>query len=530
MNVDRRTSRGQILLVAPLVAALLAPTLLAQWLLLRSGGEPLQTLFALAFAAWVLALPVLMLGSTRRALLFWLPAGLLAPLQCYLILFFGGVPGDAVTASALHVSRMELAEVLSGFGLLPLLLPLCWLVYWQLWRRLAPHPVLRAAQRKRLAATLLTCALLGLGIGRAVSGAATSLSGFAVISSTFPASTVLSAARVLAADHELQPDTFGARAPATPLTVVLVIGESVRADHLGLLGYARDTTPLLAGTRENLLLFRDMATTANYTYAAVPNIVRRKIGAHTASLVSLFQEAGFHTAWFSSQERSLFEPHADLSEFADAPGTRPDSVLLPAFADCLRRCGPRQFIVLHMYGSHFPYDARYTANDRRFTPTFSDASSPIVGPRYRQELVNSYDNTLLALDRFLAESVRLALDGERPAVVLYTSDHGENLGDDERQFFMHIGPQPTRAETMVPLLVWTNAAYRAQAQDKMDTLRRHLNMPLNHLTVFPTLLDLASVRFPGFDASESVASPSFAPRPRVVSVVHGPLTLVEQLR
>jgi glucan phosphoethanolaminetransferase (alkaline phosphatase superfamily) len=249
-------------------------------------------------------------------------------------------------------------------------------------------------------------------------------------------------------------------------------------------------------------------------------------------LVSLFKEAGFRTAWFSSQESSLFNPHADLSAFTDPPdaaGTRPDSALLAPFADCLRHCGPRQFIVLHMYGSHFPYDARYGENDRQFTPTFKETAS-IVGPRYRQQLVNSYDNSLLALDRFLAETLRLALGGERPAVVLYTSDHGENLGDDERQLFMHLGSQPTRAETMVPLLLWTNAAYRAQELDKMHFLRRHLDMPLNHMTIIPTLLDLASVRYAGFDASESVASPSFAPRPRVVAVAHGPLALVEQLR
>ena len=88
-----------------------------------------------------------------------------------------------------------------------------------------------------------------------------------------------------------------------PLHLVLVIGETVRPDHLGIYGYARDTTPGLSALRDELLLFRDVASTAHWTEAAVPGIVGRKLDdRREAGLVRTLREAGYHTAWLSNQE------------------------------------------------------------------------------------------------------------------------------------------------------------------------------------------------------------------------------------
>ncbi|WP_154668041.1 hypothetical protein [Pseudoduganella violaceinigra] len=51
---------------------------------------------------------------------------------------------------------------------------------------------------------------------------------------------------------------------------------------------------------------------------------------------------------------------------------RTDASLLPMFSSCVHRGGPRQFAVLHMHGSHIPYEDRYEAAPRVFTPTMLD--------------------------------------------------------------------------------------------------------------------------------------------------------------
>lgn len=50
------------------------------------------------------------------------------------------------------------------------------------------------------------------------------------------------------------------------VTVVFVIGETARADHMGLLGYARNTTPLLA---QELQLRRHAGLVVRHRHQAV---------------------------------------------------------------------------------------------------------------------------------------------------------------------------------------------------------------------------------------------------------------------
>lgn len=526
------------------------PAILALWLMVptltglgfeyRTGAGLVPLAARLVFATWILAAPLIALRSARGLFWFWLPAAFLAPLQTYLIYFFHSVPGDALTASALHVSPGQVADLLSRFGALPLLLPVSWLLYVILLRRVPGRLQLNANAAKNLAAGMLLYAMAGLQseqwLARRID--LPPLFDPAVAGGTYPASVALSLARVLGADSggaepniSLHPQTMPAG--AAPRVIVLVIGESVRPDHLGLNGYARDTTPQLARLGPSLLSFPDVASTANYTFAAVPNIVRRKLAGGSASLVSVMREAGYRTAWFSNQQSDIYQPRADISDFSNTEwrqGLRQDSELLPLLESCLRQCGARQFIVLHMYGSHFPYDARYLARDRVYSPTFADARLAIVAPTHKRELINSYDNTLLAADRFLAEVIARTDAAGKPALVLYTSDHGENLYDDERAFVMHAGPQPTRADMMVPLLLWTNQAYRAGQADKLAALRRNVNGKLSHLAIFPTLLDLADIHYDGQDPQQSFASAAFKPGLRVVGAVNGKQERIDDLR
>lgn len=501
---------------------LLLPTLAASWI---GIGSPDQALATLLFGTWLLVLPLVLLGSARGLFLFWLPVGMFAPLQLYLIYFFGSVPGDAVTAAALLLSPAQAVELLGGFGWLPLMLPAAWMLYFTLWRKIPPAPVMPGKSRKALAAMLLLYAMVGMHAHRTIKHYVDmpALFNETVAATTYPASAAMSLQRVLGA--RMAPAVpmakIGASAPAEPNLVILIIGESARTDHFGLNGYARNTTPELAKIGPDLLSFADVATSANYTHAAVPNLVSGDLGGRKASLVSVFREAGFKTAWFSNQWHDLYTPDADINEFADGDEQhRQDADLLPRLESCLKQCGPRQFIVLHTYGSHFPYDGRYRARDTVFKPIFRNAALPTAAPRFREELVNSYDNSLLETDRFIAGVIARAGATGKPAIVLYTSDHGENLYDDERELFMHLGV-PSRADTMVPLFVWTSPAYRTAHPARIAALRGAMHTPVSHRAVMPTLLDMAGVDYPGKDPARSLASGAFRPAPRRVQMGGG---------
>jgi glucan phosphoethanolaminetransferase (alkaline phosphatase superfamily) len=147
---------------------------------------------------------------------------------------------------------------------------------------------------------------------------------------------------------------------------------------------------------------------------------------------------------------------------------------------------------------------------------FRDVGLSVAAPRFKRELINSYDNSLLGTDRFLASVIAHAGAADKAAMVLFTSDHGENLYDDERSMFMHAGPHPTRRDTMVPLLFWANNAFTNAHAGKIAAMRAQVAAPINHLAVMPTLLDLAGIRYAGEDPAQSLASGRFMPVKRMV--------------
>jgi glucan phosphoethanolaminetransferase (alkaline phosphatase superfamily) len=517
---NRTTSRTIAVMLA---LWLLLPTFAGLWTSRHAPETAFNAFGVTMLAIGLLAMPLVLLGSARALFMFWMPIALLAPVQLYLIYFFGSVPGDALTKAAMQLGAAETIELLAGLGWMVLLLPLSWIGYVLLWRRIDPALRLSGQARKALAACLLMYAAVGL-LGEQELGRYVTLPpmlNLALASATYPAGNVVSLMRVREAAQAGSSPTVptNATAPDEAKLVILVIGETIRPDHLGINGYARNTTPELARLGTALMSFSDVASTTNHTAGAVPNLVRRVVPGGAVSLVSMFRDAGFNTSWFSNQQRTVYEPHADLSDFSHAgwhEKMRQDADLLPMLASCIKQCGRRQLIVLHMYGSHFPYDERYGRRDQLFEPVFRDVGLSAAAPRFKRELINSYDNSLLGTDRFLASVIAHAAAADKAAMVLFTSDHGENLYDDERNMFMHAGPNPTRRDTMVPLLFWANNAFANAHAGKIAAMRAQVAAPINHLAVMPTLLDLAGIRYDGENPAQSLASGRFKPGARMV--------------
>lgn len=523
---------AQRLLVAGLFIVLWTPGWVAA---LGSSGLSLnERLSILGLSLWLLGLTPVLIGSLRWSLLAWTPAVLLLPPYVYLCLAFGSVPGDALVAAALHQAPARSLEVLAGFShalwawaAIALAYPLA---AWRVDARWRCTP----AGRKRGLAILLGVASLSLVLRQALHQQLNLPPIFDrdTAAQVFPLNLGLSVQRVREQDRR-RPEMKslqGRPRPGwehQPLHLVLVLGETVRPDHLGVYGYARDTTPGLSALRDELILFHDAASTAHWTAAAVPDIVTRRVDDRSrAGLVRTLREAGYHTAWLSNQENSDLIEGAHVADYGRGDydfHLRRDAALLPPFEALLRQAGPRQFIALHMIGSHFPYEERYGAPSRRFAPTLADKGvNGWPGPAFKAEAINSYDNTLVELDRFLMRVIeRLRADPE-PALLIFVSDHGENLFDDERQRFMHALQSPSRADTTVPLFFWANEAYRQRWPQALEALRARRSAPINHLDLMPTLLDLAGVEADGIAPRESLCSPDWQPRVRRLRQIDGP--------
>lgn len=318
-----------------------------------------------------------------------------------------------------------------------------------------------------------------------------------------------------------------------PDVIVMVLGESARFDRWSINGYARETNPLLA-QEPNLVSLQDLITSVSATRLSVPVIVSRKPamqslkdGFTEKSFLSAFREAGYKTFWLSNQISfgkfdtpvSVFAKEADAVEFLNLGGftdnSNYDEVLFKPFARALLDPAPKKLIVLHTLGSHWNYAQRYPARFDQWKPSLQGVAKPVLtNSAIEPQLNNSYDNSILYTDWFLAQLIGKLKDAPRAAALMYVADHGQTLFDGACRQVFH--GHNNQHEFHVPAFAWYSDAYGARFPDKVAQLRRHRAARLSTENVFHTLVDLGDIRYPGESLDRSIASNRLAPHKRYV--------------
>ncbi len=301
-----------------------------------------------------------------------------------------------------------------------------------------------------------------------------------------------------------------------PLTVVLLLGESARVDHFHINGYPRQTTPLLE-TLPNVISFKSVYSCAILTRDSVPcmltrgTLKQREAAYSETSLISVFKKLGFHTAWLGTQGTysAIDSPYTRLTKEADEVvfldtdlyGTYAlDEHLFPFFDTTMRKNPGNKLIVLHTFGSHWHYESRYSDRFRRFTPICSKQLwSRDMTHCSREELINSYDNTILYTDYIIYSIIEKLKD--QNALVVYVSDHGESLG--ENGMYLH-GMKSTKEQRYVPMFWWASEHFVAGHAKNIANMREHKESPLSHDNLFHSLLDCAGVEGEVIDKKLSI--------------------------
>ncbi|MFC5571296.1 phosphoethanolamine transferase [Lysobacter yangpyeongensis] len=315
---------------------------------------------------------------------------------------------------------------------------------------------------------------------------------------------------------------IGRPATARPRLLVLVVGETVRAQNWGLDGYARQTTPQLASLAQapdGPVNFRDVTACGSATEVSLPCMFSMYGRArydkdrirHSESLLHVLEHAGIPTLWRDNQtgckgvcEGLAFESfeHGAVPGACTAEGCL-DEAMLHGLADRIAAHPGDQVVVLHQLGNHGPaYYARYPARLRRFTPT---CDTPDLNRCSREQIVNAYDNAVLYTDDFLARTIGfLQAQADRDTALIYLSDHGESLG--EGGLYLHGVPYAIApaTQTRVPLLVWLSPRFAASRGVDTACLRAHAAEPVSQDNLFSSVLGLLQVRTPEYQPARDL--------------------------
>ena len=320
--------------------------------------------------------------------------------------------------------------------------------------------------------------------------------------------------------------TFGIdkQQDTVPGVIVLVIGETARSANFSLNGYTRETNPRLM-MRHNIISYPHAYSQANLTGFAVPHILSRITIDQRDRLydekdvIDAFKEAGFSNAWITNQTAGTYTArHLRTTDyhFTSTKGLSSvdnyDIALLSPLNDALTTLpNQHKVICLHTMGNHWRYDSRYPDEFGIFTPaTDNNFNITNITPDAKEQLLNAYDNCIIYTDYFLDSLISCLERLHLPSMMLYLSDHGENLYDDRQQAVLHGSYAGTRYEYNIPFIIWYSDEYESLYPAKTAAMKMHQQTQFNSSTVFHTLLDAADIQ-QSIDVTKSLCSTSFHP-------------------
>jgi lipid A ethanolaminephosphotransferase len=297
------------------------------------------------------------------------------------------------------------------------------------------------------------------------------------------------------------------RHPAAARHIFLIVDESVRGDFLDL-NERRGTTPFLRFQRAKIANFGYAVSGNNCSMFS--NLVLRYggIGERLAESVQTFpsiwsyaKAAGFRTVYIDAQKSGgrlqngmtvIERNQIDRFEQPDhLPHAERDFVVAQRLREIAREPEPH-FVYVNKGGAHFPFNGNYPPESAVFLPEMAAAEDATAD---RERLINSYKNTMrYNVDGFFRELLRGDLGD---VAIIYTSDHGLNLLDQDSALTHCNSTAPHQLEGLVPLLALGGSAELQQGAQEAAVLNHHR---ASHFQIFPTLLEWL-----GFDRAETRA-------------------------
>lgn len=308
---------------------------------------------------------------------------------------------------------------------------------------------------------------------------------------------------------------------------VLVVGEASRAMSWSLFGYERETNPRLEKRTDNLFFFNDLLTQSNTTHKSVPIMLSPssaedyKTIYERKSIVELFKQAGFRTAFISNQpaNRSLTDYFAEEADTVIAlvpqnligSSENYDIKSVPAMRGVIEESDDNLFIVFHAYGSHASHSKRYTEEFAKFQPD----NPPQIKAKYREQIINAYDNTIVYTDYVMDELIGVLDSLDVKSALVYCSDHGEDVLDDERERFLHASPTTTYYQLHTAAFAWLSDEYRESSPDKFEAVKGNVDAAATTSSIFHTVVDMADISCKYLDRGNSLASREWVGGPRM---------------
>ena len=319
-----------------------------------------------------------------------------------------------------------------------------------------------------------------------------------------------------------------------PLKVVIILGESARADFMSAYGYERPTTPWLDSMSRNtkdVVLFNDVCSSASNTILSCQRIFTYWNNApgqqwyDFPDLTNTLAHCGYYTQWITNQkvsdmyavEKSIASSAHDVhaTNVAFNSNQNPyDETLLPELEryDGLKNTTKKNghsLTIIHLMGSHTFYKSRYPktfdyfkAKDMKECNT-EDAKSQKA----------AYLNSLRYTDHLLEKMIKHY--SSQRALVFYFSDHGEMVDEPQQHGFYGHGMNVGRPSIDVPFFVYASPVLRKEHPELWERIKKAQFRPISTAWFTNSLTSLLGIRTKYNDERYNFFSDKFANPTRI---------------
>ena len=235
--------------------------------------------------------------------------------------------------------------------------------------------------------------------------------------------------------------------------VLYVFVDTVRADHLSVYGYPRNTTPSLSKLAERASVFENAFTPSPSTYQAVPKFMQSSYwDAHLDTWTEVLAHSGYNTVLFPGRREATLYRRIKDPQMISSARTNNLKETIDAVTDRFSKTSPEQPFCAYVYTfePHMPYRLR---DDFYFGASLAD--------RYDGEIAY-VDHHLGRLFDWLESSGRI-----NDTMLVIMSDHGESLG--ERDVYKH-NSQLYNEQMRVPMIVCVPNSNPRRVDDYVSTI------------------------------------------------------------
>ena len=295
-----------------------------------------------------------------------------------------------------------------------------------------------------------------------------------------------------------------------PSNIVLIIGESFSKLHSSLYGYEKQTNPLLGALlkEDELVLYHNIRSSATYTVLSfrgmmmsyADDICDSADWYKRLTIFDVMKSAGYNSYWISNQykhdEIGRYSKLCDNSYFVSDYNNKlekyhTDEKILPLIEQCIQNDTKKNnFFIVHLQGSHVDYIKRYPVNYSHFCAENYDVSHHRLDDK-NKKIMAQYDNSVLYNDSIVYSIIQQFKD--KDAIVIYLSDHGEELFETDNNFFGHGVTSNPEIVLDVPFMIHTTSMFKERhkaLKEKIDN-QSHKDYRLDSLMY--TIMDIAGV-------------------------------------